>query len=293
LLPNARLGIFHTMNYMINTNLKLFEDFMLGQSIYDKDFETDLEFLHFTSIPNLLNILKSQTLRMSDLNYMEDKEELNFACKNLNDKNSEDRFWKLKSSIFSLSLCDYSEKILFDKEMWMSYGRKRRGACIKLKIHHSKRLPLNYYINNIIYHPESPIKELNELRERHDDFKKEHGWAIKNLDECLNILCSFYKRESFRKENESRLVRYIRLEHDETHDEDLTKIGVNVPEGHSRFTYYYDLQLNSSNTRDPLVTIEKIFVGDKIDYSFWLRLEPIFYKLLKDEKKYCLIRLEE
>jgi len=263
LLPNARPVFWSSINGK-DIRLKLFETNQFSKTPFEFDFNKDLEFLHFTSISNLSSILRSRNLRLSDLNSLSDKHEFNFANSYLNTKPDLTILRELKSSIFTLSLCDYSTDILNDINMWQSYGRDCLGACLRIKLHHQRGLPQNYYLNKIIYHPKEPITELIELKERHIKFIDKYGWAISNLDECLNILSNLYKTCKYCDEKEIRLTRYVRKDATETHDNDYSNIGVQFDEKLDVLNYFFELPLNQENKDFPLLTIEEIYICDTI-----------------------------
>lgn len=262
LLPNARQGFFISTGDRLE--MRLFEIDQLIGSIYDYKIDNDCYFLHFTSIPNLLSILKTENLRMSELNYLEDKEEFKFANSNITDYSDNDKISQLKSDIFSLSLCEYSKDILFDEHIWETHGRQRKGACIKIKLHKNS-LTLDFYLTKIIYKKEGQIKELRDLKARHDNFVTKYGWGIDNLDELLNLICSFYKvYEKFHTEKEIRLIKYNQKSFDIIHDIFNQPIGV-IDIKTDKIYYYYELEVNKKTKKNPYISIENIYLGDKIN----------------------------
>ncbi|MEM9687172.1 MAG: hypothetical protein AAF934_09665, partial [Bacteroidota bacterium] len=130
LLPNAHLGQFVMNNY------DLLSYGQLEGSKYHFPFYEDSFFLHFTSFSSFLEIIRSKTIRISDLNSFDDPFELTHANSNLISDPDKflTQFQELKSGLFAFSMCEFTEENLKNEYMWKNYGRDHKGVCIKLKL---------------------------------------------------------------------------------------------------------------------------------------------------------------
>lgn len=261
LIPNVSLGSYHFVNDGLR--IELFGPGHLDKSIYSLEFIDHIYLLHFTSVSNLFHIVRDKKIHMSDFNIFRDEQEFYFAQKNAKDIKNE----FIKSELFALSLCENTERVLSDDFMWNNYGKGHKGVCIKLKIHRDKGFFNDFYLSKILYKEEkNDIKELVELKERHEVFNLKYGWAISNLDEVLFSVYSMYKREiPYKDEKEIRLLKRIKKLQEAPHNTD-EPIRYQYNEMANALNYIYELPLENEDQhyRSPFISIEQIFIGKKI-----------------------------
>lgn len=263
LLPNANLGSFIMNNYY------LFGPGQLENSIYERKFQEDSYFFHFTSISNLLEIIRSKTIRMSDFNSFNDEFELTFANKKLVKNSSE--FTEFKSCLFALSMCEESKENLQNNYMWENYGDNHKGICIRLKLDKRKGVFNNFYLGKINYKNTNQILELEELKKRHYKFKDKYGKAIDNLDNILLTACSMYKKAiPFRSEDEVRLLAYVQKVKNHVHTNFNYPIRHKYNSRKDLIEYFLELKLeheiDTENSKKkyylPFLSIDGIILGD-------------------------------
>lgn len=273
LIPNANLGWFIGNQYYLS-GPGIFEN-----SQFERKLDTEAYFYHFTSISSLLEIIRSGKVRMSDFNSFSDEYELTLANNNLVDESS--NFTDFKSCLFALSMCEESDENLRNEFLWKNYGDNNKGVCIRLKINKSRSSLLNFYLTKIIYSDNNRISELEEVKKRHERFKRKYGYAIDNLDEILLIVCSMYKKESpYKDENETRLLAYISKNKNETHTNCSYPIRHRYNSKKDLIEYFLELELEYENSKDslyhlPYISIENVIFGRDINIDRLGRLLPI------------------
>jgi hypothetical protein len=260
-----------------NLRLELFAPGIFTGSIFDYPLENDIELIHFTTISNFFNILRSKSLWIKDLNSLEDKSEFIFANSYLDNKKSE----KLKSKILSFSLCEYSEFTLTNKYMWHNYADEDKGICIKLKLHKERGIPPFFFLGKIKYEKEGKqIQVLIDLKKRHDQFLKKNEFTISNLDEILFSVSAMFKKECYQDENEIRLMRYI-LDSTEPYKGDIIcPVEYLYDPNKKKYTYFMELPINNPNDSfiAPHISIEDIYIGRNIDNLEFYYLRNLIYE---------------
>lgn len=280
-LPGARLACYSTIGYNSDIKLELDLHNILKESDFQRPLNQDSYFIHFTSITNLFHIIRSKSLWMRDLNSMQDEKEFEFANSYL----SPEHAGHLKSKILSLSLCEFSDSTLRNEYMWAQYAENHHGVCLKLKIHKKRGIPPTYQLGKIIYHSEEfPIEQLVNLQKRHDNFKRENGYSITNINEILYATSSLYKRKLFHNEREVRLIKTISTEsyplRNERQEPDLHYMYDSV-----KMDYRYFMEAPLNNSIDdliiPLISIEEIVFGSKVTDKEFVFLNEIVTERFK------------
>lgn len=281
LLPNARFSGSSAMgaagaekfNY---ANVDLSDSF----ANYRKSnyyFDGDYKFIHYTSVPKLLSIIREKKIRLYDLRAMDDKDEFDFGHKVLNKKSSY-LVEEAKQRIFCLSMCKYeleeNEKSL---NMWRQFGLDGYGIGIVLdftKLHRSKWI---HYILSQVHYGDQSLKKLYKTCEVYADFSKKYNFNIENFGEFLYKLFCFHKQNIYKDEKEVRLV----------YNSDLRALqpskGIADLNGKLQKTTYHELELEwdgwkkfTGNLQQyqervktiyPYVAIDKIIFGYRISKS--------------------------
>ncbi|HTB32239.1 MAG TPA: hypothetical protein VK808_09455, partial [Bacteroidia bacterium] len=111
-------------------------------------YNTENDFIHFTSIDSLFGILNSRHLRLYNLLNMDDKFELEYAQKALLVKHPDE--WA-KEQLYSFSMCSSSEILNEEPKkkkhlLWKLHGKDGHGVVIRLKIENDLSSWLNYYL---------------------------------------------------------------------------------------------------------------------------------------------------
>lgn len=167
-------------------------------------FNPKTQFIHFTSLPALSQVLRSGFLRMSDFNCLSDKSELHFAS-NVFENCTDEKVKEEKSKILSLSACLSTAEILNNEHMWNQYANKGMGCAIEYKfvttnIH-------NMVFGKILYGKEN-LKNLKQLKKLNEQFKNEYDFEVTDLPMLLLKVSAFHKNIKYKNEQEVRLLFY-------------------------------------------------------------------------------------
>lgn len=166
------------------------ENYKLENTPFFKNTEND--YVHFTTIKNLLSILESRSIRMYNLESMKDKFEMDHIRKRLR---YPDFIEFNKKELYCLSMCCTSVINSQMKEhlLWKLYGEDGKGVVIRFSFQNNLQLWYNFHLTKVFYHYKiaKPILRLNQLTKR------------EYLD--AKIGC-FLKLPIYKFENETRLV---------------------------------------------------------------------------------------
>lgn len=276
LLPKAQV------EWYVDNYYQLFGMNQLKDSIYERQFLEDTCFLHFTSVSNFLEIIRSKTIRLSDFNSFKDKFELTYANNNLV-SNSYD-FTQLKSSLFALSLCEDNKENLTNDYMWFQYGKNHKGVCLRLKINKEKSRFFNFHLGKINYCNNNTIDELHELKQRHENFLAKNNWSISNFESFLLSACSMYKKSvPFSKENEIRLLCYVWKNINSVHTNTSMPIRHKYDEEKNQILYFLELELEYKNDKNdkyrlPHISVDSVTIGNDLCGDTFGKLKQIIDK---------------
>ncbi|OFX18438.1 MAG: hypothetical protein A2033_17545 [Bacteroidetes bacterium GWA2_31_9] len=233
------------------------------------EYKGNYRFLHFTKYCILESIIKSKTIRMYELNHMEDKNELilgytNFINQQNNNFINENLLKEDKSKLFSLSLNEYDEESITKEYMWEKYGDKGSGVCLDISIDTSNFKDwFRLYIGSIQYIEKGKTK-LNQLGNNYNNFISKHNFKIYNISEYLAVLFSFYKTKTkFEPENEVRLLNYVEKDICCTYKY-IKPIDDNISK--TKFVNINLFPNNNEAYNRPLIRINTIIFGKDINY---------------------------
>ena len=174
----------------------------------------------YSSLESLFRMIDQKRIGMCSIVCMNDKSEIDFADKYINNKNitaySNENFHyekEIESSNNCYILSCVSESKEDDLTMWRLYGDNAYGANIIFKIDNQEHKNDDFVLCNVCYADKDGVcPELDliaELKEHHFYFRKWHIWK------------HFFKPQQFKDEQEIRLFYYS--QGDETCDEVETK----------------------------------------------------------------------
>src|SRR5258706_11067023 len=106
---------------------------VLRGSNYDYDFKNNSGlFVHFTTLKNLLSTIKEKSVRLYDLNNMEDPREWNYAADAFKDYlGHRDLIKEYKHQVFSFSMMEFSNEVMSNEYIfWKLYGDGGKGVAI-------------------------------------------------------------------------------------------------------------------------------------------------------------------
>lgn len=242
--------------------------------------------MHYTSIKNLISILRSQSVRLYDFNNFNDSLEFVYANKYfLSKERIELELKEFKSQLFGLSLCEYNEdNITNNINLWRLYADNGNGVCIVFEL-------VNENINEIYGYTFGKIKycqigvnidELEKIRERAEEHQKKYDFSCTNLEELLTPICCFYKTNLFKIENEIRLFHFSKKRPYDKHYDDEVKSDLN---NQNSIVYFKEVPiLNTSNNRIPQLKIKEILFGYNLRPEHKTDLELVIEDLNLPEK---------
>ena len=274
-LPNSMIGDW--IEHGSDVRLHLHEFQLFKNSIFEIT-ERNIDYLHFTSISNLVQILNNKSFLLSDLNLFSDNNEFNFANKSIDDFWNNLKYEDLKSQLFALSMCEFNHENLHSKQMWELYASNNKGVCIRFHIKQDS-LIYNTFLGRIQYHGDKPIDELVKIRARHEEFKERNNWCISNLADALAIISSLYKLNKYSYENEIRLLKFLPKSIEDPHlDHDVL---LNYSNDLNKIRYRYILPIEDNNT--PLISIKEIYLKDTFENPLFGQIHN-YLKVLLDKK---------
>ncbi len=156
--------------------------------------ESENDFIHFTTLDSLYSILNSGFIRLYNLNNMDDKNEMEYAFRELAFKGTTE---KAKEELYCFSMCS-SNKVFSDRTkekehlLWKLHGSDGQGVILRVKIENNIKWYF-YHLSEVYYGVDNfgSIKSFNS--------------TIHNqiLDEKI---CCFIKSPIYKFESEIRLV---------------------------------------------------------------------------------------
>lgn len=224
-----------------------------------KEFEIhNEEISHFTTLRGLFSILNSESIRLYNLDNMNDPTEYSYALENEYKSSLE----RKKSEIYVLSTCLFEEMSQGEKfSMWNNYGESGFGARLILDYSEGTKFELNSsFLKRVKY------SKLNLTKFLEAKTKIEIEEKIPPIDflDTIKTPCILHKNQQYELEKEVRLV-YLN-----EYGEDNPNLNYD-PECNffSEYSYtsnklckYYNLKLNDKKSFANL-KIKKIILGSK------------------------------
>lgn len=215
-------------------------------------------FVHFTSLRNLHSILNEQSIRMYNLNNVNDPNEVFFSLKDII---TEDEIHKIRKKKYSLSLC--SSRVISSSNilnLWRLYGYDGWGVAIEFEIFNNNPLT-SFLLAKIVYNK----LKLKKFREANDLFEKANNIKV-DLAGLLDTYACLYKNKYYKIENEFRLLYS---------GEEMPAILTHSKHEKYKFDFnykneivsYYSLKLFEDNCYNslPEINIKKIHIGFQFD----------------------------
>ncbi len=198
-------------------------------------FNKPLEFVHWTSLTNLVSILNSKEFRLYDLHNSSDPKEFIHAASILGYDPKEAEF--RKGYFFSLSFCERQN--LNNEFLWGTYGKDYSGAAIEFEIVGSPENWDRHLLSSVYYKLPQEFEDLRaETKSVCDDYK---DYPISfSID--LGKLIGFHKEEGFADEKEVRLATYFPFQYDQDYLKN-TRTEFRIEDNRNRVTRYLPLPL--------------------------------------------------
>lgn len=278
-LPNARhksLSHFGSPNTKRASNI----GFDLADS-NDINLKSDYfytkkySFIHYTSIPVLLNIIKEKKIRLYNLHGMDDKEEFEVSLKYLPKDLSDYDVSEIKKNIFCLSMC---EEDLEEKSQslanWRNYGLDGNGVGILISFNKRFAKDWVHFLLSKVYYDEKYLRKFIKINNNYSSFRTEYNLSFNNFDEIFYKYFAFHKSNIYSSEKE---VRLLYCQGFESFQKPPVKYDINR---RNEKTSYIELEIEwewDKKTKEfitkqgiipklvrPVITIDKIILGYRL-----------------------------
>ncbi len=236
-------------------------------------FYTKNQLVHFTDFEALNSIIRSKSIRLHNLNNLDDPREFSFAGDLFSLTTVEKR--DVMDNFFVMAFCDpeilENREIAREFNLWRLYGKNGKGAAIIFSIRNQPSEWFEFHISKIIYGAKNRknFKTLyNLVQELKEDF---------SLSVDVNKLCTFHKSRIYNIEREVRIMwdrREIRagrknrvIHHGEKQVFPIIKEMKRKPKVQFLELPIYYPNLAFQGQEIPLLKIEEIVIGYKHMYD--------------------------
>lgn len=218
-------------------------------------------FVHFTNLKSLTSILTEKSIRLYNVNGMNDISEINHYSEKY--KVSSETIRQFKDNVFIMSSC--SSDILDTEDeltLWRLYGNEGNGCCIEFEfIQESYSTNLHRY--NIVY-ADNYDDKIDVFFDKHNEFHEKYKPFNINADKFILDLSVFHKSKHFKIEKEERLFCC-------KYPNEFKEIFWDF-NSKNKFVSYVKIPLNysvnkkyfESSNITPRIKIKKIIFGHKI-----------------------------
>lgn len=175
-----------------------------GQYYYK---EKPLEFIHFTTLQGLENILRSKKLRLFDLQSMDDKEEFKVTTEFLEKELHNETLTEIKSNLFCLSMCERKvESEETSLGLWRCYGDNGNGVGLVLSFDPKGYKTWERYMLSRVFYDDASYDKLKAVIKKYTDYEANNDWTIRDFYRNLYRYFAFHKRNIYRDEREVRVL---------------------------------------------------------------------------------------
>lgn len=193
------------LGFGASVGLRPFNNQLKQSSYY---YDKSLEFIHYTSLKNCINILREKSFRIYSLSGMDDSFELKYASQKIFKGITREQIQSWKNNIYSLSMCELDvETQNVSLDQWRNYGDDGYGIGIVLSIDkENQETWYNRYLSQIYYGSD----EIKEIVGKHTEFlnKQKAFHILGDHQELLLNLCCFHKPPIYKSEKEVRYLEY-------------------------------------------------------------------------------------
>jgi len=258
-------------------------------------YKKQYSFIHYTTLPVLLNIIKEKKIRLYNLNGMDDQEEFVVPLKHLNKKISDYEIDEIKKRIFCFSMC---EADLESKEqtlpMWRSYAQDGQGVGVVFSM--NKRFAKDWVHSMLskVYYDPRHLQKFIKAQELYKSFTSKYNLHINNFDEMFYRYFAFHKNKIYSNEKEVRLIYCEGFG-----SLDLPNVHVDITKKNSKTTFVeLDLEwewgeekrkwilsqkIEPKNVR-PIIFMDKIFFGYRISNNAKYEIADVIMENAKNYK---------
>lgn len=281
-------------------------DILKGTEYYN---EKNSKLIHYTSsIQNLVEILNSGLLRLSNLVALNDPQELSYVTNSLDVEFNKEDIIEYKRNFFSASFC----KVLNltkpdDFPMWRLYGGDGFGAAIVFEVINYGKEWNNFVLSKMQYGDNAAVERYRNYTKFHKKFQERNNYPIQNYPKSLSSIMAFHKNKIWSYEKEIRLLAHFEYDKYTLKEKAMHMVGLKHGIAKNGKLYsYVELPLFGGEEYNrlykrakelkwieyfekslPIFKIKKIIVGYKNTTETVLRLEDII-RHLSDQYKYMI-----
>jgi hypothetical protein len=193
-------------------------EFSTRNNLIESIFQTNKNntYIHYTSIQSFIEILNSGNFRMYNCHNLNDPKEIEYGLIEFGLELTPDEIHDFKRNHFILSSCVYDEQSQDDFSMWRFYGDDGKGVGIVFEIEYGEEdfMKSGIHLGNVQYGLNNEKMELiKKFFKFHFEFNNEHH-LFQNKPNLFPLLSSFFKKEIWQIEKESRIVATCKMEND-------------------------------------------------------------------------------
>lgn len=258
-------------------------------------------FIHYTSLESLLNIINSQEIRLFNCKNLNDKLELKYAVKELGIKISESELELQRQNFFILSACEYDLELCNDDfNLWRLYSNSGAGAAIVFEIENLKDDWSNIFYGKVRYGIDNrQSNDLVKFINIHQEFNENYK-LFENIPSIIPAIGLHFKNRIWSIENEIRFIAYCPFDEyslktkeyeagnpylSSTLKHTINKSGnqaayVTLPLNIEKLKKDYSKIIGEKDTQNylrciPHLKIRRIIIGHKIPVETFVAIESI------------------
>lgn len=251
----------------------------LSDTLYSKSLGK--EFIHYTSVSNLCNILNEDSIRMYNLKKKNDPKEFDYFFKKHKLQISEEEVNIFKRSFHLFSMCKYDENEKDNFNMWRNYGKDGNGVGIVFELLNEN---WDYFLFGKTQYEEDELAEqkICQIIQISSEFKE---FINQNRIPILfGSLALYHKNKIWCDEKEIRIFTFVGYEEYSL----ATNFDINEPH-HQYLKFYFDGGKIGSYYNLPLENTIKIMAKkagiENYDFLPRLRIKKVItgYRMTKED----------
>lgn len=272
-------------------------------------FSKNKSFIHYTSsLQSLFEILNTGYLRLSNLQSLNDPQELCFLQNTLGIRFTPDQINEFKNQYFTASFCKILDEDKPDSfPMWRLYGGDGYGAAIVFEVLNAKANWFKYLFAKVQYGQNRSLTKFRDFLAFHNDFQLRYHNPIQNWPKSLIALMALHKNQIWSYEKEIRLLTHYPFDEysleEHAWDSQMCNLKHSISKNGKHYSYV-ELPLFDSieykrlktrmkelgyeghlETSMPILKIKKIILGYRLGDNFFTT-QDIVKHISKDQYGY-------
>lgn len=279
---------------------------------FKNKFNNSDDFIHYTSLENVLNILNTKQLRLYNCQNLNDKLELNYAVKEIGIKISKEILATFRQQMFVFSASSYDTKLNNDNfNLWRLYGASGFGAAIVFGIENFSDNWENLFFGKVTYGlGDNSYEDFKKFIKVHQEFNDEF-LLFENIPSIIPAIALHFKNKIWNIENEIRLIAHcpfneytlepVHYESGNSYLKSTLRHSINRS---GEKVAYINLPLNLNEERNriikiigeeytdnflkciPHLKIKRIIIGHEISPKTYVEVENIIHQVISKELGY-------